>query len=165
MTARRVLLVALVLLVAVATAGCRKVVSEELLENAIGGVMFSIAGTEVDIDCPANKTMATNNDFFCRTEISGRRGWILVLQHDDYGRMEFRRETPIRVKEEVEPLLERYMLRQFDQQVEADCPDDVIQEPGEDFRCDIEPGSHMNVRQVDGVNEYAFNRPIEELAP
>ncbi|MCW2959982.1 MAG: hypothetical protein JWM25_1359 [Thermoleophilia bacterium] len=156
MTVRRLAIVLLLLVVAVTASGCRKVVSNDLVENAIGGVLFSIAGVEVGVTCPENVTMATNNDFFCRTDISGRRGWILVLQHDDYGRMEFRRESPL-PPESVEPLIEQFMQRQHGDRVQASCPGNVIEEAGELFTCALDDGREVRVRQVDGVAEFVFN--------
>ncbi len=152
---RRTSLVLLVLLVALAAGGCRKVMSEQVLEATAEDLMVSVAGTEVAVDCPSGITMRAQEDFFCRTRIADRRGYLLVRQLDDYGRVQFEREEPL-APDEIEPIVERFLQDQYDLDADVTCPREVIQEPDENFRCEVDGAAGVEVRQVDGLDEYAL---------
>lgn len=150
-------IVACVLLAAVAVGagGCRKVVSDQVLEQVVADLMLTVSGVEVDVECPEGVTMRAQEDFFCHTDANGRTGTILVRQVDDYGHVELVNESPLDPGK-VEPLAEDYLQRHFDIDAAVSCPDDVIQEPDENFACDVDGHADVLVRQVDGVREYTF---------
>lgn len=145
----------LVVLVAILAGGCRKVVSDQVLETVVADLMFTVSGVEVDVDCPAGVTMRTDEDFFCHTDTLGRKGTVLVRQVDDYGHVELVNESPVDPAE-VEPLVERYLEREFELEARATCPENVIEEPDENFACRIEGHDPVQVRQVDGVGAFTF---------
>ena len=155
---RRLLVLTLLLLaVAMLAGGCRKVLSEDVLEASGAAMMSELGGTAVEVDCPGGITMRAQEDFFCRTRVADRRGWLLVRQLDDYGRIEFEREEPLE-RELIEGMVARYLARQYDlDDAQVRCPGAVIQEPDENFRCTVRGEAPVDVRQVDGVDEYAIN--------
>ena len=154
MTRRAAALVLLACL-ALGASGCRKVMSEQVVEAMAEDLMFSISGSHVEVDCPSGVTMRAQEDFFCHTSIADRRGHLLVRQHDDYGRIEFIRERPLD-PEVVEPIVERFLRDQYDVDADVRCPDEVIQEPDENFTCRVQGEPDVEVRQVNGIDEYSL---------
>lgn len=128
--------IVLVGVLALVGGGCRKVMSEQVVEATAEDLLFTIAGVEVQVDCPAGVTMRAQEDFFCRTSIADRRGHLLVRQLDDYGRVEFERERPLDPST-IEPLVARFLRTQYDVDAVVSCPGEVIQEPDENFRCAV----------------------------
>lgn len=145
----------LVLLVSLTASGCRKVMSEQVVEAMGADLLSSISSSDVRVDCPGGITMRAQEDFFCRTSVAGRRGWLLVRQLDDYGRIEFVRELPLD-PDVVEPIVERFLRSQYELDADVRCPTGVIQDPDENFRCTVAGHEPVEVRQVDGVDEYSL---------
>ncbi|MCW2949207.1 MAG: hypothetical protein JWN41_220 [Thermoleophilia bacterium] len=145
---------------ALGAGGCRKVVSDVLLENVVRGLFFDASGQHVTIDCPEGKTMRKDNDFFCDTSVFGRRGTVLVVQQDDWGRI-ILRDVPPLDRREVEPLVSAWLRRQHGVAAHVSCPTRVIQEAGRNFRCHYRHRGRkvVRVRQVDGVADYDFSLP------
>lgn len=149
-------LVLLLVAVALLTGGCRKVLSEPVVESVGSDVMSQISGADVTVDCPASVTMRTDNDFFCTTRVADRTGWLLVHQVDGYGRIEFERVQPLE-RALIERIVEAHMQRQYGIDTTATCPDRIIQKPDHNFTCTLAGEDPIDVRQVDGVKEYVFN--------
>ncbi|MCW2971776.1 MAG: hypothetical protein JWN72_49 [Thermoleophilia bacterium] len=160
--ARRLLrfgvLAVLVVTLGVFAGGCRKVISDVLLESLVSDYYYDISTVRVDVRCPEGKTLRTDNDFFCHIYRDGKRtGQVLVLPQDDYGRMIVSIETPLDM-EIVLPFLKDWLRRDQPQLVgkRITCPEDIIREPDRNFACRV--GSRrVEVRQVDGVSTFVFN--------
>lgn len=155
MSGRQGALVLLCCAAALVGGGCRKVVSEPVLERVVADLMLTVSGVEVEVDCPPGVTMRTDEDFFCHTEVMGRRGTVLVRQVDDYGHVQLENVSPLD-HEEVEPLVEAYLRREHEIDTRVSCPRNVIQQPDENFSCQTRGHGDVRVRQVDGVDEYTF---------
>ena len=157
-TLRFLLLAMLVVTLGVFAGGCRKVISDVLLENLVENYYFDISTVHVDARCPKGKTLRTDNDFFCHIYRDGKRtGQVLVLPQDDYGRMIISIETPLDM-DIVLPFLKRWIATNQPDLVGAKitCPRDIIREPDRNFACRV--GSRrVEVRQVDGVSTFVFN--------
>lgn len=153
----------LVLAASLAASGCRKELSEPVVESIGSDVMTQLSGDEVRVDCPSGIEMRAQENFFCRTFVADRTGWLLVRQLDDYGRVELARELPLD-REQVEGVVFRYLLREHGVDGEVTCPYPIIQEPDENFTCSVDGEPDADVRQVDGVDEYEINWRGDELA-
>ena len=153
--ARRLTMVVLLIAVALLASGCRKVVSDTLLEPVVADLLLDVSGEHVQVDCPAGRTMRKDNDFFCDTTVFGRHGTVLVVQKDDYGHVELQSVPPLH-HDRVEPLVESWLKRQHRIDAQVHCPTKVIQQPDRNFDCRIEGGGRVHVRQVDGVADYSF---------
>lgn len=149
--------IALLLLAAsVAASGCRKELSEPVVESIGSDVLTQLSGDDVRVDCPRGIEMRAQEDFFCRTFVADRRGWLLVRQLDDYGRVELARELPLD-REAIEGIVFRSLLREHGVEAPVRCPYPIIQQPDENFTCTVEGHPDVEVRQVDGVDEYVIN--------
>ncbi|MEO6866451.1 MAG: hypothetical protein ABI200_00340 [Gaiellales bacterium] len=153
----RSLMILLMITAALVAGGCRKVVSQPVLEQVVADLLLTVSGVEVNVDCPANRTMRIDNDFFCHTEHAGRHGFVLVRQIDDYGHVELVNVKPL-ARTKIEPIVERYLQRQHGLDASVTCPKDIIQDPDVNFRCRIDgTNEQIEVRQVDGIRRYSFN--------
>jgi redox-regulated HSP33 family molecular chaperone len=152
---RLLVVVGLLSAVALAASGCQKTVSAPLLENLIGNYYASFSGVRPTVRCPEGKAMKTQNDFFCFTDVHGAKGYVLVIQKDDYGRVVLSHEHPLDPAD-VEADLRTYLRTQHQLVTKVHCPDNVINQPDQNFTCTA--GSvRVAVNVTDGFDHYTFN--------
>jgi hypothetical protein len=153
---RRLPLVALALACALLAGGCRKVLSEPVLEASASEIVSQMSGAEIRVDCPAGRSMRVDNDFFCQTHVADRTGWLLVHQTDDYGRITFEYDEPLD-RREMARLVAAFLARQYGVEgAKVTCPGRIVQQPDRNFTCTVAGSEPVDVRQVDGVHEYVY---------